>query len=79
MIERIRKVFSETLLVDPNVLSLDSSTKNLRQWDSMKQVEIMMALEQEFGVKFKVSELVQLTSIGRILEILEKKTEKANG
>ncbi|HWV18537.1 MAG TPA: acyl carrier protein [Rhodocyclaceae bacterium] len=44
----------------------DSSRKNLPQWDSLKHVEIIFAVEDAFGVQFSEEELFELDSVENI-------------
>ncbi len=59
------------------ILQCDFSEKRLRaeipQWDSMKHIEIIFALEDKYLIEFNDRELENLTSIDNILRILEDK------
>lgn len=47
--------------------------KNTPGWDSLKHIEIMLALEEELEVEFSEDELVQLNSVDKIISaVLEK-------
>ena len=42
-------------------------------WDSMQRVEVIFALEDEFGVQFSEAELAESTTPQRLCEALMKK------
>jgi acyl carrier protein len=42
-------------------------------WDSLKHIEIMFALEEEFGIEFSEGELARLDSVERIVEAVQGK------
>lgn len=72
-IERIVLLVLNTVLK----LQLKPEDKPTRQntpgWDSLKHIEIMLALEEELEVEFSEDELVQLNSMDKIIEaVLEK-------
>jgi acyl carrier protein len=49
-------------------LSLDSSRKNTDQWDSLKHIEVIFALEDEFNIQFSEEEMGKLDSVSKIIE-----------
>lgn len=46
------------------------SRKNTPQWDSLRHIELMFALEDRFGIQFSEDELAGLDSIGKIVEAI---------
>jgi acyl carrier protein len=42
------------------------------KWNSLKQVELIFALEDAFSVRFAENEMPQLTSIAAIVSMIEK-------
>ncbi|WP_323028822.1 acyl carrier protein [Castellaniella defragrans] len=55
-----------TVLKEP--VSSDASRAGFARWDSLKHIEIMFALEDEFGVVFSEEELSDLDSVAVIVE-----------
>lgn len=54
-------------------LPLESATADLRlgdppQWDSMGHMELLVAIENEFDVRFPAHQIATLTSVGRIAD-----------
>ena len=64
--EKLKDVFAQQLNVDPADLSPDSSPTTLRAWDSLKHVELVLAIEDAFGVVFDAAEIFGLTTFGGI-------------
>ena len=58
------------MAVDGSRISDDDSPKSLPQWDSVKHLELLMAIEAEFGVQFSPDEMAQLNTIGLIRQRL---------
>jgi acyl carrier protein len=42
------------------------------EWDSIKTVEIVFALEEEFAVRIPEAEIVELVSLAAVLRVLER-------
>lgn len=50
-----------------------TSAKDISQWDSLANVQIMVMVEQEFRVKFSTDEIANLQDIGQIVEAIRAK------
>lgn len=61
---RIRRIFRE--LFDDDQLDIwdEMSPRDLPAWDSLMQVRLLLALEEEFGVQFTTAEAADLRSVG---------------
>lgn len=57
-----------TVLKRPFVIGQEITRQNTPGWDSLKHIEIMFALEDEFGVEFSEEELAGLDSVSKIAE-----------
>jgi acyl carrier protein len=42
-------------------------------WDSLKQMDLVMSLEREFNISLEITDIVRLTSVSNIMEILAEK------
>jgi acyl carrier protein len=51
------------------------TAKDVPGWDSFKQIEIIVALEERYGVKFHTRELDSLHNVGDLLRVLAGKTQ----
>lgn len=51
----------------------DLSMDDYPDWDSLKQVEFLVALEQHAGVSFSSADLARLTSVAAAYELLRSK------
>ena len=61
---RLQQVFREVFDDDTLVITPDTSYETLKGWDSMAQVKLIMALEEEFGIKLSTDEVVEATKLG---------------
>lgn len=72
MKERVIQVISRVMDVPTNELNEDSSPDTVKGWDSLKHMNLVLALEEELGVLFTDSQIVEMNSVGLILEILKE-------
>ena len=76
MKERIRGVLSGVLSVPPETLSDEAGPHTIPAWDSLSHLNIVLALESEFGVTFSDEEITEMFSMALIHAILAKRVEK---
>lgn len=72
MEERLKKVLAATLNFPAGQINESSSPRTIPQWDSLKQMQIMLAVEDEFGVQFADDDIHQLSDYVLIREALTK-------
>ena len=59
---KLNSVMAAILEVDPSEITEDSSMDTLKSWDSIKHMDLILALEEEFGVSVPDEEAGELTS-----------------
>jgi len=74
MDRRFRNVLESVLAVDASTLTDDDSPRTIPQWDSVNHLQLMLALEAEFGIQFSPDEIAKLSSIGLLRERLAAET-----
>lgn len=62
MQERIRAVMAQIFNVDAGSISAKSSPEDIERWDSLRHMQLIMALEDEFGVTFADEDIPELLS-----------------
>ena len=70
---RIERIFREVLEDNHLVVTEDVTPENTPAWDSFAQVNLIVELEEEFGVKFSMDEVVHMQSVRSVLEALVSK------
>ncbi len=73
MENRIKKVMSEILNIDVSSINDNTSPENVESWDSLKQMNIIVALEEEFDIEFSDEEIGEMLNYRLILEVLKEK------
>lgn len=73
MEDRIKKVLAIVLEKELNEIKNDCSPETIEEWDSLKQMNLIVAVESEFAVEINENEILELTSIPAIAAILKAK------
>ena len=72
MFEKIRSIISEQLSIDDvDTITLDTSLTEDLEADSLDAVEVVMALEDEFGIEIPDEEAEHFKTIGDICKFIE--------
>jgi acyl carrier protein len=71
--ERVVTVFQEVFENENLVIADSSSAKNVENWDSLAQINIIVGLEEEFGIKFTTDEVASLANVGELKAALRAK------
>jgi acyl carrier protein len=68
--EQVRQIIADTLFMSLEEIGEDASQESVRNWDSLQQLNLVLALEQTFNVRLKPEEFAAMTSVDKILEQL---------
>ena len=69
---RIKEVMSGVFDIDIETINEESSQDSIEQWDSMKHLDVIVALEEEFGVDIPIEEVGNMTNFKYIKLIIEE-------
>ena len=70
--KQIISLISKILNLKVSQLNQKSSAKNIKNWDSMNHVKIIVGLEKEFKVKINTSVAMELDTIKKIVNFINK-------
>lgn len=73
ILERVQEVVADQLDRDDLTLSMDTVAASVEGWDSLAHVRIMIAVEEEFGVRFDMSEITSLANVGDLVRLIAAK------
>ena len=64
--EDFRDVFD-----DDSITVADATTANdIEEWDSLEHINLLAAIEQEFGMKFSMGQVVSMKNVGEMADII---------
>ncbi|NLI15256.1 MAG: acyl carrier protein [candidate division Zixibacteria bacterium] len=70
--ERVKNVIVESLSVDAEKVTPEASFVDDLDADSLDQVELILALEEEFGCQIPEEEASKITTVGEAIGYLKK-------
>ncbi len=67
-------IFNDVFATDDMKLTPALSAKDVAGWDSFKQIEIMVSVEERFNIKLNTKEIDSLKCVGDLVAVIAKKT-----
>ena len=75
---KLQDVFRQVFDEDDLIISRETTADDVEGWDSMAHINLIVAVEKQFGVKFAAAELASTRtangSVGGLLDLLSQKT-----
>jgi acyl carrier protein len=73
ILKKVEEVFREELELDDLELTDETTADDVEEWDSLSHVQLVVALEKDFGIKFSSREILSWENIGDLVDCIEKK------
>ena len=71
--DRLATIFEKVFSIETADFSANLTPEDVLRWDSLGHMTLVMDLEDAFGVHFEVDEITEMTSAGKIVELLKAK------
>lgn len=75
-LEELTPVFRQVFDDNSIVISRNSTADDIDDWDSLTHMNLVIALELRFKIKFALGELQTLKNVGEMLDMINKKLSK---
>jgi acyl carrier protein len=66
-------VFRDVLENDEIVLQESTTADDIEEWDSLSHIQLIVALEKHFKIRFSTSEITSYKNVGEMLTGIQKK------
>lgn len=70
--ERIKEVMSAVFEITPDTINEESSQANIEKWESIKTLDLVVALEEEFDVTIPIEEVGNMTNYKFIRKMINE-------
>jgi len=61
---------AEVLMIDEGQIDEESSPENIEEWDSLKQMDLIMAFEEEFEIQLSDDDVTEMLNFKLIKNII---------
>jgi len=75
-LENLEPVFQQVFDDQSISLQRETTADDIEEWDSLTHMNLVIALELKFSIKFALGELKKLKNVGDMLDLINKKATK---
>ena len=69
-------VFRDTFDDDTLTLNPETTAQDVDGWDSLRHIQLLVAVEKAFGMRFNTGEVANLANVGQMVDLIAKRTAK---
>ncbi|MGH6827945.1 MAG: acyl carrier protein [Rhizomicrobium sp.] len=73
----MNRIFAAVLRLPPDSITDATSPENTPPWDSLRSINLILALEEEFGVAFGTRDIAEMQNVGLVKSVLRRKGARA--
>ncbi len=77
LLNHLQRILADIFNVPTTQVNQESSPDTIENWDSLNHLNLVLAIEQEFGIMFTPEEIEQLVSVQLIGKVLDDKLHAA--
>ncbi len=74
--ERLNEVFRDVFDDESIVVNETTTSADIEDWDSLEHINLLAAVEQEFGMKFSMGQVVTMKNVGEMADIILSQTKE---
>jgi acyl carrier protein len=73
--EQVKEILVETLSVDEDKVTMEARFQEDLETDSLDLVELVMTMEEEFGIKISDEEAAEIKTVGDAVDFVMKRAD----
>ena len=72
--EKLNTIFRDNFDDDEICLTDATSAEDIEDWDSLEQINLVVAIQEAFGIKFNIEEVNAMKNVGEMADAILAKT-----
>ena len=68
--EKLNNVFRDVFDDESIVVKPETTSNDIEDWDSLEHINLIVAVENEFGIKFNMGEVTTMKNVGEMVDII---------
>lgn len=73
ILAEINELFKVIFEKEDLEISRETNAEDIEEWDSLKHINIIVMLEEHFKIQFEIDEIIELESVGDMVDVIESK------
>lgn len=72
----VNEVFREVFDDEEITVSANTTADDIEDWDSLEHINLIVEMEDKFGIKFKMGEVTGMKNVGEMVEIIAERCQR---
>ena len=73
--EQLNEVFRDVLDDDTIEVNDQTTSRDIEDWDSLEHINLIAAIETQFGMKFTMGQVVTMKNVGEMVDIISSQIQ----
>ena len=73
--DEMKKIFRDVFEDEALEINNETNAEDIEDWDSLEQINLLIAMEKKFEIKFNINEVVALENVGDMAELIFRKVQ----
>lgn len=74
MLSLVLDIVASELKIDRSKVTAETNQENTPEWDSLGHLKLVLELERQLGIRFRGDDIPTMTSVARIVDVVENTT-----
>jgi acyl carrier protein len=70
---KVRDIIADVLDLPDLTVTKQTTAEDVEDWDSLNHINIVLAIEKQFGIKVHTAEIEELRNVGELVELVARK------
>ena len=70
---QLDEVFQDVFDDDEIHVTAETTANDIEDWDSLEHINLVVAVESKFGIKFNMNEVVSFKNVGEMVDVIQKR------
>ncbi len=71
--ENLNEVFRDVFDDEEIVVNENTTSNDIEDWDSLEHINLIVAVEKKFGMKFSMGEVTSMKNVGEMADIISSR------
>ena len=69
---KLNEIFCDVFDDEDIVLTDATNSDDIEDWDSLEQINMLVAIEKQFSIKFSLADVADLENVGAMVDLIER-------
>ena len=71
--EGLNEIFRDVFDDEDITVNASTTSEDIEDWDSLEHINLIVAVEKKFGMKFSMGEVTTMKNVGEMAEIIKSR------